>query len=155
MSQTRVTPSSGRMSRTDAYDALQSIRAIARTFPGHPQAAEIYEHAQTLSDALYGPDLQPGTLPAKTDILSLQDALNALVAERLLRSERISPTVSPAVTVFLYGSESADTTRAFSVASQALQTTTDRLALVDVSPHQTDRLTGQRYTIRSVPTTAS
>lgn len=141
-SQTRVSASSGRMSRRDAYDALQAIQAVAGTFPGHREAEAIIDDARA-----YLAELDT-MMPAKVQILALQDALNSLVADRLLRSERATPDVHPATVVVLYGSEAQDTTRAFQIAAGTLRVPAERLALTDVSPVQTDRLSGSRWTIR-------
>lgn len=148
MPQTTVTASSGRMSANDAYAALATIKAVAGTFGGNTDAQNIHNAAHILQDAIYGQDLNPGILPSKAAVLSLQTALNTLVTERLLRSERATPDVHPATVVVLYGSEANDTARAFQVAAQALSCPPEALALTDVSPVQTDRVTGARWTIR-------
>lgn len=148
MPQTTVTASSGRMSYRDAYDALATIKAVAGTFPTLPTAHAMIRQAQELQDALYTDDLAPGALPAKATLLQMQNCLNVLVADRLARSERATPDVHAATVVVLYGSESNDTTRAFQIAAGTLRVPAERLALTDVSPVQTDRLSGSRWMIR-------
>jgi hypothetical protein len=76
---------------------------------------------------------------------TIRGELAAAVAARLANSDLLPPSVTPAVTVVLYGSGADDLARAGELASAALL---GSAILMDRTPYEAPTAVGMRYTFR-------
>jgi hypothetical protein len=137
-------PTTGRISRRNANDALVTMQAIARSFDDNDLTIRVNRAVD---------DVDTGIIDAQA-LRALSAEINSRVYARLLYFATLPAAITPTTTITLYAPHSLRDAAAFAAEILSPEHTPDPdlVRLLDSSTIQTPTTTGTRYTFLLAPT---